>query len=169
MRPKKVKMWEERERKEGEQTKLDTSNGRTRQGSWLSQSLRNPNKVWRTKSRSPLESRWMILPGPLSRSVDSSMSNRCSFTAPFARIFSSRCFNRIRFLIFQFQSSFGRESRFSLFNFSYRRNQCNCFNNVFQLFLTSLNIPSSTEWNKVVSRLHKSLSSLYFSKNFIFE
>lgn len=72
-------------------------------------------RIRRAKSQLPLKFRWIILPGLLSRSVDSSMSNRCSFTAPFVRIFSSRCFNRIRFLIFQFQSSFGGESRFSLF------------------------------------------------------
>lgn len=89
---------------ENDRKKLDTSNGRTRWGSWFSQSRENPNKVWKAKSRPPLEFRWMILRGPLSRSgFDGSMSNRCSFAMPFARIFSSLCFNRIRFLVFQFQ------------------------------------------------------------------
>jgi len=114
--------WKGRERKENERKKLDISNGCMEYGS---RSLRNSNKVWKAKSRPPLEFRWMIFPGPLSRSVDSSMSNHCSFTAPFTCIFSWRCFNRIRFLIFQFQSLIPpSESRFSLFNFNYRRNQC---------------------------------------------
>lgn len=58
---------------------------------WLSQSRPwNRNKVGRVKSRDRHQSYRLILPGPLSRSVDSSMNERCSFTMPFSRIFSLR-------------------------------------------------------------------------------
>lgn len=125
---KRAETWKGKEKKDerkkngrSERKKLDTSNGCAGYILAISKSADHGIGIKsRAKSRDRHRSYRLILPGPLSRSVDSSMNDRCSFTVAFLAHFLTTLLALYSNSFPDFSISSSRIEKFS-FNLNYRR------------------------------------------------